>query len=155
MKLACALIVLLIASLCGLSRGAHAGVIAECGASQGHAFYLRGPMVPVDQAGWTEDGLSNGQFIFSINDGKPQIIFRDAVGMRDAESDGATVVLLHADPAAGLYSVLLVYGQTGTVENYAFRLASDGSSEAVWSSVRIGGMIQKGAVMHALCSPGT
>jgi hypothetical protein len=106
-------------------------IIAECGASSGHAFFA----APSTQ-GWADDRISGGRLRFTLDDaGNPNIIFIDARGGTvDAAADGGTLILTRIDAEEGEFGMLLVYRATGVVETYNVLNMPGGGKRVLWTS---------------------
>jgi len=139
--------VLAIIGVMCLARESFADMVIKCGGSEGRAYFLEGGAVPAGTGGWADDRISKGQIIFLLKGQKPQLLIGDTVGMGDVESDGAKLIVLHA--TADTILVLTVYSTV--VETYEFRIRPDGKGEAVWTSVKATGLVDKGSVMRAEC----
>lgn len=62
----------------------------ECGGSEGHAYRLGG----YHTGKWEDNKISAGQTILIENEGKFDILTKDAAGFRSATEDGANVVIV-------------------------------------------------------------
>jgi hypothetical protein len=121
---------------CGLaalvaSAPVSAEVLADCGASKGKAFY------PVEGS-WSDDGISKGSFIITVDGAAPNVLFRDASGtIVDAKADGADVRFAHMDAERGEFGIVASYKATGVIETYNVRTGEKGR-ELFWTSNKTG-----------------
>lgn len=118
----------------------------SCGGSDGRAFYPTGAFTAEEEAGWSEDGISDGAIALVTEGNDVDILIKDAIGMMSARSQGALVTLLRVE--AGYATVLVEYPQ-GPIELYTF----DGSRGLVyWSQHKFGVLIDKAATFVAVCN---
>jgi hypothetical protein len=123
---------------------AHSEVLRTCGASSGWAYYLAGGVVQQDDAGWQEDGISNGG-VMLLRDGENwDIVYTDATGSRSARADGGRVVMLTENTSG----VVVLVAYPTVQETYLF---SATRSEVVWTQIKAAGLADKGAVFRAAC----
>jgi hypothetical protein len=127
----------------GIASPVWAQVVATCGASKGYSYFLPGPLTSADQAGWEEDGISNGGLQLLQDGDNFDIVYTDAVGSRSAKADGATVFGYQA--AAGIL-VLLVYPDV--LETYQFNLES---KQLAWTQNKAFATIRKVAAFTSNC----
>jgi hypothetical protein len=126
-------------------------VLAECGASSGHAYFL------TPQDGWIDDRISGGTLRFTVDGaGNPNIIFVDAAGQAiDAAADGGRLLFSRLDSDRGEFGVVVIYASTGVVETYNVYQLPGGGRRLLWTSnkPRIGsiGLTKVGAYV-AECS---
>jgi hypothetical protein len=117
----------LVAAL-SLNAPSRAEILTRCTASEGFSCDLPGPMVPEDQDGWADDGISEGEILPSIEkEDEVDIIYKDASGMRSMEGDLEFLILPSGD------AFLAVATDTGTpvLEHYFFKLANSGGGTVV------------------------
>src|SRR5690348_1271732 len=89
-------------------NGALAREVAVCAASQGRAYYPYRGMMPETQAGWKNDGISNGSITLSREGDKWVVLHQDASGkVFSSRNQGALVetVAVSKDSA----TLLVVY----------------------------------------------
>lgn len=111
---------------------AGAGILAECGSSNGSAYYN-------SEGKWSEDGISQGGFVFTFDDSGPNVLFRDAGGkFVDAKSDGGTITPTHATPERGEFGMVVSYPTTGVVETFNIVRMDDGKRQLLWTINRPG-----------------
>lgn len=127
--------------------------VANCGASNGHAFYPKiGLGAKSATSGkWTEDGISKGRFTLTLSDEKAfDLLFIDAFGtIVSAANDGGQVIFLgKADNAV---SVLVLY-QGVSSESYTFFRNIDGIAKMMWTQNKYGTAIPKISAFTATCS---
>ncbi|MBM3951041.1 MAG: hypothetical protein FJ311_06270 [Rhodospirillales bacterium] len=132
-----------------LSGAASAGVITECGAMNGKAYYFQNQLVPKLKGGgeWTDDKISGGQTILVMEGDKPRILYRDSVGLKDSVAEGGKAILVGNGP--GHFVVIVMYG--GAIEVYHFRLDENGNGEVLLSSIKHDALVRKSSLMRAEC----
>ena len=100
----------------------NAGVIAECGASKGYAYFYPGPFIKESDTGFTEDAISKGSFSIVTIEDKIDVIFTDASGSTQSSlSQGAKIISLGS--AQGRLVILVNY-PNATVEIYSYHASS-------------------------------
>lgn len=106
-------------------------VLAECGASSGHAYFL----TPQDE-GWVDDRISGGTLRFTVDGaGNPNIIFIDATGQAiDAAADGGRLLFSRLEGSRGEFGIVLIYASTGVVETYNVYQLPDGRRRVLWTA---------------------
>jgi len=125
-----------------------AEILAVCGASEGHAFYIPGPLVPEKEAGWLEDKISGGTFQLIRSGDDYDIIFTDATGgTLSAKGDGGEIIAFKS--SRGDLIVTILYPLA--IETYAFWFSSSGPLIATFSQVKHSTPIAKHAVFKADC----
>jgi hypothetical protein len=126
-----------------------AETIAVCGASAGYSYFAESPLMR-DDAGWQEDGLSQGRFsIVATERGKFDILFTDATGeVVSSVQDGGHVFLTGYTEEAVAFMVVYPFTSTETYVVWRF----GGEVEAVWSSAKYGTPIPKLGAYRASCS---
>lgn len=125
-----------------------AEILAVCGVSNGHAFYLPGPLVPEKEAGWTEDAISGGSFQLIRSGADYDIISTDATGRTlSARGDGGEIVAFKS--SRGDLIVTILYPLA--IETYAFWFGSSGPMIATFSQVKHSTPITKHAVFKSNC----
>jgi hypothetical protein len=104
----------------GSAGVAHGQIVASCGPSKGHAFYLERGGVPAGDGGWTDDGLSSGRNIVTREaNGDYDLVFSDSLSRNlSARSEGGAVIAL-VDETNSLV-LLIGYANTGVTEIYSF-----------------------------------
>lgn len=129
---------------------AHAEVVATCGASKGHAYYIPGQNVPVEEAGWTADGVSKGSFQLIRSGDDWDIVFTDASGgTLTSRTDGGKVSAIISKN--GDVIVQIVYAVS--IETYVFWLSLK-KPVASYSQAKFAALIQKHGLMVAPCRLG-
>jgi hypothetical protein len=125
---------------------AQAETFFSCGSSVGRSFYPLGPFTTEADAGWIEDGISDGAVALVSEGSEVDVLIKDAVGMMSARSQGANVTLLRVE---GDFATVLVEYPLGPIELYTF----DGSRGLVyWSQHKFGVMIDKAGTFVAVCN---
>ena len=113
---------LLVAAATANSGVAVAQSLFDCGPNIGYSYYFAGEYVSAENAGWHEDGTSDGQFSLILRGDDLDVLFRDASGsLVSAQADGGQIFPLHIGDAS--VSVLVIY-PLNVVEVYQFDLAS-------------------------------
>lgn len=129
---------------------ADAEIVATCGASKGHAYYIPGPLVPPSDAGWQTDGISKGSFQLIRSGDDWDIVFTDASGgTLSAKGDGGEVLGVVTE--AGDILVQIFYRVT--IETYVFWL-SKSKPEVSYSQAKFAAGIRKHSLMVAPCRKG-
>ena len=100
-----------------------AAISVSCGASKGYAYYFEGGLVEKNKSGFTDDGLSGGQFTLTVDaKRKGEVLSKDATGaLKSATSQGGVVTVIDA-PDNG-FNWLILYPD-GTLEIYSFNISS-------------------------------
>ena len=126
--------------------------VTSCGALKGRAYYFAGGAVPVGQAGWQDDGISEGTTSPLSNGKEVDIVYKDATGnQRSARfHDGATLL---AFPGRSTLRVLVVQQGGKSLEQYTFQLDDRGKGGVILSQQR-DAMISKVTVMMGKCRQG-
>lgn len=113
------------------SHGAQAQtVLAECGESSGHSYFL------TPEEGWVDDRITGGSMRFTVDGaGNPNIIFVDASGHAiDAAADGGRLLFSRLDRERGEFGVVLIYVPSGVVETYNVHQLPGGGRRVLWTS---------------------
>ena len=99
------------------------GVAVTCGASTGYSYYFEGGLITDKNVGFTEDGITNGQFTLTLTDkSEADVLFKDATGdLQSASGQGAQVMSI---PTSGGGLNWLIMHVDGTLEVYAFHFES-------------------------------
>lgn len=128
---------------------ASADVLAVCGASDGHAYYLPGGIVSKEDSGWTADGIKVGSFQLIRSGTDYDVIFTDASGGTvSSKGDGGHVI---ATPdASGNLLVLITYPGK-TLESYVFWFAIDTEQTVTYSQAKYGSKVPKHSLLKASC----
>jgi len=126
-------------------------VVTVCGKSEGYSYYFESPLTS-GSAGWQKDGMPGGEFMFTISDRMPDILYGDAMkAKRSAKNDGATVKIMGVESNEEHKSILVVVMYEGNLEHYHFNINESGRGEVVWGQARTGGFIPKGSLFVAKC----
>ena len=146
------IIISLILLMLGASS-ALADVVTKCDSPQGYSYYVAGSVVPKKDAGWVQDGMSNGSYLLTRDaDGNYDIIFSDAIN-RTASSreDGGNVIVISKSDN---HLVVVVAYPEMNVETWYFRINRSGAGELTMSQTRYGkeSLINKHSLMRASCS---
>lgn len=130
---------------------AAADVVATCGESKGHAYYLQGPIVPASKAGWTEDGVSGGSFQLIRSGDDWDIVFTDVSGGTvSSKGDGGTTA---GEVTADGDIVVFISYPKGVFETWVFWL-SNKNPTASYSQAKFSTGIRKHSLMVAPCRRG-
>ena len=118
--------------------------VISCGASKGYSFFLQNSSLDYD-AGWSEDGISNGKIIL-VKEGEDfDILFDDIIGGYGYREDGADVFMLGLQN--GKITILIVHYNYSDL--YTFDLLNN---EVVWASQKIAPhLVNKGSLFRADC----
>ncbi len=120
------------------------GVLARCGASSGHAYFLKHPALNPDGPSWEKDGMAEGKIILVRLGQEWDIQFDDSLGAYGYRQDGAEVVkLMETD---GLLTVGAF--QPNYADLYTFDFLN---REVVWTTNRQGVLAPKAGVFRATC----
>lgn len=138
--------VYLATSLAMLFGTAEAEIIASCGESQGHVYFVEGGGVTDKDSGFTTDRVGSELVLLSDGDSLDMLYGGLDKKMQSASADGATVALLGAD--TDNIHVLVVW-PGANAETYLFRPKTE---EVVWTQSRMNPLISKAMVMRASCS---
>jgi hypothetical protein len=135
--------------LIATSPAASADVLAVCGASEGHSYYLPGGLVSKEDSGWATDGIKAGSFQLIRSGTDYDIIFTDASGgTLSARADGGHVI---ATPdASGNLLVLIAYPGK-TLESYVFWFAIASEQTVTYSQAKYGTRLPKHSLLKASC----
>ena len=77
------------------SNSSYANTLLTCDAPKGKGYFYEGVMIPKNQAGWSDDGMSKGSFSLIKNKNKFDILYKDASGaLVSSTADGGMVVPL-------------------------------------------------------------
>ena len=68
-------------------------VVTHCTGSEGYSYLFKSPLAEGKNIGWGKDSISQGEVIFTIENDKPEIIYKDALGTRNAKEDGSNLVM--------------------------------------------------------------
>ncbi|MEM8976996.1 MAG: hypothetical protein AAGD43_33510 [Pseudomonadota bacterium] len=117
------------------------------------AYYLPGPLVPADKAGWQEDAISKGSTTL-LSDGKNfDIVFKDAAGrQRSVRFHEKAIVKSRINTHL---TVMVTYPKGNqrsgvSSEQYTFRLSRKGDGIMILSQQR-DALISKVSVMAGAC----
>tara|TARA_B100000315_G_C14252058_1_gene440197 strand:- start:146 stop:589 length:444 start_codon:yes stop_codon:yes gene_type:complete len=121
------------------------GVITSCGGSEGYSYFFKNSLNQT--SGWEKDRISKGQIIFTVENEKAEIIYKDIIGTRSASEDGSSVIMT---PSIDGHTLVLVFNKT-FVESYHFHLDANGKGEVAWGSQKFATLIPKGSLMVAKC----
>ncbi|KMP11214.1 hypothetical protein UZ36_05130 [Candidatus Nitromaritima sp. SCGC AAA799-C22] len=119
-------------------------VITSCGGSEGYSYFFKNSL---DKGGWAKDRISKGQIIFTIENEKAEIIYKDILNTRSASEDGSSVIMT---PSINGHTLVIVLNKT-FVENYHFHLDANGKGEVAWGSHKFATLIPKSSLMVAKC----
>lgn len=123
-------------------------ILAICGASKGHGYYLPGAIVSGSNAGWQEDAISKGSFQLIRSGPEYDIIFTDATGgTLSAKGDGGEIVGYENE--SGSIVVTIFYPLS--VETYVFWFGAAGPLIATFSQAKHAAPIAKHALFQARC----
>jgi len=134
----------------GAADTAFADIISRCGPSSGYAHYPQSELVSKAQAGWRQDGISNGALQLMRDGDQFDVVYTDAAGTRSARSDGFQISRVKGT-TAGRYLLVGVNGVSGVVEHWLFDVDGSGRGTVVWGSVRAGLTPPKSILMEARC----
>jgi hypothetical protein len=127
-------------------------IVATCGSSQGHSYYLPIGIVQAKDAGWHEDGIAEGYFYVIEGPEGYDVVSRDGTGERtSAAADGARIEKVRQGPSDVAFS--LIYESGGQpAEIYTLYRADDGSEHFTYLVSR-GGTdgVHKSAIMAGRC----
>lgn len=145
-------IAVLITLVCAVSVNAYAGTIAECGASDGYAFFPKYGLAEKSKSAgkWDKDQISKGRFTFTISDDNQfDIVVLDGMDrMFSFKDDGAFISLIGKTNTA----ISLIAVGNGWSEVYTVFRRPDGQAEAMWTANKFGTAITKAAAYRADCS---
>lgn len=117
-----------------------------CGESSGHAFYLKGGLLPPGDEGWREDGISGGGIILSREGSDFDLTFRDVRGgASSVRSEGGMVIPL--SQRVGRLLLLIVHRGGEVTETYLFSFKD---REVAWTQAKSNGRVDK---IHAFRAP--
>jgi hypothetical protein len=128
---------------------AGAMVLAQCGASAGHAYYED------SKPGWQPDRISTGRFIFTVDGaGNPNVLFKDVRGkIVDSAADRGLITFTRQGSRE--FSIVVIYPEDGTSETYNIVNKVQGAGRRLlWTSSKVGGgpgMITKVGAYAADC----
>lgn len=123
-------------------------VRVSCGESTGYSYYFPGGLVSLDQSGFSEDGITDGQFTLTMSsDGDGDVLAKDATGMINSASSQGGKVLISPSSDKGINWVL--FYSDGTIENYALNL--DSMRVAVWRNTVGNEKVAKNSLMVSEC----
>jgi len=122
-------------------------VVTHCSGSEGYSYFFKSPLVGDKNIGWSKDSISKGEIIFTIENEKPEIIYKDALGTRNAKEDGSKLIM---NQSTGGHILVLVLNPN-FVETYHFHLNANGNGEVAWGGHRLGGVIPKSSLMVSKC----
>jgi hypothetical protein len=126
-----------------------AEVLATCGASHGHAYYVRGPFVEAKDSGWTEDKISKGTLQLIRSGDDYDVIFTDSTGgTLSAKGDGASTAGSF-DDRGNLLLIVMYPGKS--VETYVFWFAVKTEKTLTFSQAKYGAPIAKHSLLQATC----
>lgn len=132
---------------------ANATDIAQCGASEGYAYYPKFGLSAkdTDSGKWGKDRISNGQFSISVTDnGEFDLQFKDTSGgIYSTRAEGGKIV--HLGKSEASLSLLVVYPNK-TSETYTVYRTVDGNAEVMWTQNKFNTLIPKVAAFVASCS---
>lgn len=137
------------AILLGIGLPATAEILAVCATPKGHGYFLPGPAVPADDAGWHTEAISNGMFQLLRNGDDYDVVFTDATGATlSAKGDGAKIAA-SKDATGNL--LLIVFYASRVLETYVFWFGVKGNPTVTFSQAKYGTPISKHSLMTASC----
>jgi len=130
-----------------ISLSAFAEIVASCGASKGHAYYVSKGLVQPKDSGWTEDAISEGSFQLIRSGEDWDVIYTDASGgTLSARADGGVTSGFVTDD--GDVVLQIIYGKS--VEVYVFWLSLKAPMVS-YSQAKFGSPVPKHGVLVAPC----
>ena len=134
--------------LAAATNQASAGVIAECGASEGYAYYFSGLLVSEEDAGWQRDKISTGSVSIVELDGDLDVIFSDATGRtKSSRANGAEVFPVGNNVDEEIISVMVLYvGRV--IEVYTYNAKA---KKLILVQQKIDDLVNKASIMVSDC----
>jgi hypothetical protein len=98
-------------------------VYVSCGSSKGYSYYFQGGAVKSNEAGFTEDGISNGLFTLTVDEkNNGEVLFKDTSGViKSASSQGGIITVMPVEDKG--FNWLVLYPE-GSMEVYSLKIAS-------------------------------
>lgn len=120
-----------------VSFSAYAENIAVCGASQGYAYSALRKMTKENDAGWHQDGISNGKFtLLKKQDGTLDILsvttFSDVFGVISDAEEGVKIVL----NGLSNESATIVALHPEVVATYVFQKLNNGKYQVMYTRAK-------------------
>jgi hypothetical protein len=135
------------------ANSALADVVTKCDSIQGYSYYVAGPLVEQDAAGWKKDGISSGNFLVirEANENYDIVVTDSLNRTKSSREEGGEVSVVSKSDS---HLVLIVGHPSMNVETYYFRLNQKGKGELTVSQARYGeeARINKHSLMRATCS---
>jgi|GEM_PF-6050183 len=120
-------------------------VITSCGGSEGYSYFFKNSSDSTSE--WEKDRISKGQIIFTIENGKAGIIYKDILRTRSASEDGSSLIMT---PSINGHTLVIVLNKT-FVESYHFHLDANGKGEVAWGSHKFATLTPRSSLMVAKC----
>jgi len=145
-------LILTLVLCCTALSAASAQTLAECGKSDGYAYYFTGGLVPAGKGGWQKDGVDDGRIILNFINGEVDLLIKDRTGTtRSVKQDSGKIYVRKT--TYGLIAISIVYGEGAqATEDYVFQVDNRGNGTVVWTTVRTADdAINKITLMTAQC----
>ncbi|WP_313135239.1 hypothetical protein [Paracoccus jeotgali] len=120
------------------------GVLIRCGASSGHAFFLRDDLTNPEEPKWERDSISAGKILLVRYGDQWDILFDDSLHAYGYRQDGATVLPLIEK--GHLLTVAAIGAQY--IDTYTFDFLD---KRVAWTSNKVGPIVPKVAAYEARC----
>ena len=142
--------ILITAILTFMCSAANAEVVATCGASKGHGYYIPKGTVTIEDSGWSEEGISKGRFQL-IRSGKNwDVVFTDSTGgTLSSRGDGGSISAIETKDGDIIVQVLYPIN----METYVFWLSLK-QPKVTYSQAKFATPIPKHSLMVANCKRG-
>lgn len=135
---------------CAISATAAGDVVATCGASKGHGYFIPKGLVPPSESGWSEEAISKGSFQLIRSGEDWDIIFTDSTGgTLSSRGDGGNISAIVTGD--GDVTVQIVYERS--VEIYVFWLSLK-DPIVTFSQAKFAALVPKHSLMVAKCKKG-
>ena len=134
------------------STNVGAQTLAECGKSDGYAYYFPGGLISASDAGLKKDGVDGGRIILNFINGEVDLLIKDVTGTtRSVKQDSGKIYVRKT--TYGLIALTIIYAEgPGATEDYVFQIDDKGNGTVVWTTVRTAGdRINKVSLMTAQC----